>query len=345
MNKFTALIIIALATLLQAMPSDTCNQNTWVTNGPVYAIAPAGDKVYIGGSFNRVGPYTGGVFDSIHSVARNNIAALDATTGKALPWNPNAGYNSNQSACILALAVSGTTVYAGGIFNTIGGQSRNNIAALDMTTGNATTWNPNANGRVQSIAVNGTTVYAGGTFDSIGGKKRNNIAALDATTGNATSWNPNADDNVNTLDVSGSTVYAVGGFTTIGGQSRNYIAALDVTTGNATAWNPNAEGPLYSFVVNGTTVYAGGVFYSIGGQSRGFIAALDTATGNALAWNPNALSSDVWNRGVYSLALNGTTIYAGGGLYHHWWTGPKRHRRIRCGNRECLGLESGCRGP
>jgi hypothetical protein len=313
-TKLSALIIALAAVLQAAPPSDTCNQNTWVTNGLVLVIVPAGDKVYIGGIFSRVGPYTGGVFDSIHSVIRNNIAALDATTGNALPWNPNAGYNSNQSACVYSFALSGTTIYAGGIFNTIGGQSRNNIAAVDVTTGNATAWNPNANGRIQSIAVSGTTVYAGGAFDTIGGQSRNNIAALDVTTGNATAWNPNAGDNVNALGMSGSTVYAVGGFTTIGGQSRNYIAALDVATGNATAWNPNADNPLYLLAVNGTTVYVGGCFASIGGQSRNYIAALDATTGNALAWNPNANSLNVWNRGVYSLVLNGTTVYAGGGF-------------------------------
>jgi hypothetical protein len=31
-----------------------------VTNGEVNAIVPAGDKIYIGGNFTQVGPYTGG---------------------------------------------------------------------------------------------------------------------------------------------------------------------------------------------------------------------------------------------------------------------------------------------
>jgi len=39
--------------------------------------------------------------------------------------------------------------------DSIGGQNRNYIAALDATTGNALTWNPNANNWVTSLTVNG----------------------------------------------------------------------------------------------------------------------------------------------------------------------------------------------
>ena len=68
---------------------------------------------------------------------------------------------------------------------------RNNIAALNATTGSATDWNPNAAGTVRALAVNGTTVYAGGEFTNIGGQPRNGIAAINAA-GSATAWNPNA---------------------------------------------------------------------------------------------------------------------------------------------------------
>ena len=75
--------------------------------------------------------------------------------------------------------MSGATVYAGGQFISIGGQTHNRIAALDAGTGAATAWDPNANNTVYALAVNGVTVYAGGYFTSIGGQARNSIAALD----------------------------------------------------------------------------------------------------------------------------------------------------------------------
>ena len=191
-------------------------------------------------------------------------------------------------------------------FTPIGGQTRNRIAALDASTGLATTWNPNASNAVNTIAINGSTVYVGGNFTSIGGQTRNRIAALDASTGLATAWNPNASNTVTTIAINGSTVYAGGTFTSIGGQTRNRIAALDAATGLATAWDPNAGSTVTVIAINGSTIYAGGNFSSIGGQTRNLIAALDASTGLATAWNPNAGNT------VNTIAINGSTVYAGG---------------------------------
>jgi len=268
-------------------------------NGGVRALAVSGSTVYVGGNFTSIG-----------GQPRHYIAALDATanTNNATAWNPNAG--GVLTPAVYALAVSGATVYAGGNFTTIGGQTRNRIAALDAISGAATTWDPNANSGVRALAVSGSTVYVGGDFTSIGGQPRHFIAALDATanTNNATAWDPNANGEVSALVVSGSTVYAGGWFTAIGGQFRSHIAALPATTGLATAWDPDASYHVSALAVSGSTVYAGGEFTSIGGQPRHFIAALDATanTNNATAWDPNA------NSGVRALAVSGSTVYAGG---------------------------------
>jgi len=273
-------------------------------NRSVETLSVSGSTVYAGGYFSNIGGQN-----------RNRIAALDAITGNATTWDPNATGNFNR---VSALVVSGSTVYAGGRFTNIGGQARNNIAALDAATGNATAWDPNSSFTVRAIAVSGSTVYAGGRFTSIGGQTRNRIAALDAATGLATAWDPNAttalflgSSDVNALAVSGSTVYAGGKFTRIGGQTRNRIAALDAATGNATAWDPNANSWVFSLAVSESTVYVGGFFNSIGGQTRNGIAAMDAATGNASAWNPNA-SGGFPNSIVFALAVSGSTVYAGG---------------------------------
>jgi len=78
---------------------------------------------------------------------------------------------------VYALATSGTNIYAGGAFANAGGQPRNNLAQLDITTGNATAWAPNPDGEIHALATSGTTVYAGGFFQNIGGQPRNSLAA------------------------------------------------------------------------------------------------------------------------------------------------------------------------
>jgi hypothetical protein len=286
---------------IAALDATTGNATSFDPNAdnPVFALAVSGSTVYAGGAFSGT--------SSIGGADRNHLAALDATTGIATSWDPNADNDG------YALAVSGSTVYAGGAFSLVNQVPRNNLAALDAGTGQPTSWDPNADGTVRTLAGSGSTVYAGGNFSTIGGQTRSSIAALDATSGLATDWNPNANGQVSALALSGSTVYAGGSFDTIGGATRNYIAALDANTNtnNATAWDPNATCCVSALAVDGSTVYAGGDFNgtnSIGGADRNYIAALDanTDTNNATAWDPNADSS------VYALAVDGSTVYAGG---------------------------------
>ena len=265
-------------------------------NSLVDEIVISGTTVYVCGSFSNIG-----------GQPRNYIAALNATlnTNNATAWNPNPPF-----PFIYALAVSGNTVYVGGSFDNIGGQPRNNIAALDATinTNNATAWNPGSNSTVVALSVSGSTVYAGGAFTSIGGQGRSKVAALDAlvNTNNATAWNPNAGNSVHAIGVSGSRVFLGGNFTTVGGVTRNRAAAFDLTTGLPTAWNPNANERVYAMLIDGGTVYVGGQFSTIGGPTRLNIAALDPASGAATAWNPSAFGI------VRALAVSGTTMYVGG---------------------------------
>ena len=113
---------------------------------------------------------------------RTHIAALRASTGAVKAWHPNANGEVD------ALAVSGSTVYAGGNFSAVGGKTRHFIAALRARSGRATAWDPPPTARSTLLAVSGSTVYAGGSSRSIGGQNRSFIAALSSSSGAATAW-------------------------------------------------------------------------------------------------------------------------------------------------------------
>jgi len=348
LGALSVLLLLAVPAVAwaQSAPLSSPDPQVWVTNGGVLttAIAPDGTN-YIGGSFSYVGPktgcgvavnatngtvqtafpevqgpvcavapdgsggfYVGGHFSSVGGVACKNVVHILA--GGSLDTTFDA--NASASDEVYALAVSGSTLYVGGSFDTIGGQARNHVAALDTTSGDATTWNPGADGTVYALAVSGSTVYAGGEFTTIGGQSSNHLAALDATSGAADTTfaaNASANNDILALAVSDSTVYAGGAFTTIGGQSSNYLAALDATSGAPdTTFDANASagGDIYALAVSGSTLYVGGHFNTIGGQPRNNVAALDATSGDATTWNPDAGSD------IEALAVSGSTVYVGG---------------------------------
>jgi hypothetical protein len=165
---------------------------------------------------------------------RNHIARLDATTGLADSFDPNATGNTGH---VLSMAVQADgKILVGGFYQSIGGQPRNSIARLDATTGLADSFNPNpvTNSSVDSIAVQADgKILVGGFYQGIGGQKRNSVARLDPTTSLADSFNPNAKNNnlANSITLQADGKIRVGGnFTRIGGQPRSLFARLSNDT-------------------------------------------------------------------------------------------------------------------
>jgi len=269
-------------------------------DGPIFSMTTSGSTLYVGGRFTVVG-----------GQPRNKLAAIDISSGEVTPWDPDAG---NGAAAVRALAASGTSVYAGGYFDIVGGERRNHMAAIDITTGRATAWNPNPDNAVSDLVVRGTTVYAAGGFTQIGGQTRNGLAAVDARTGLALAWNPNPSGpdgyaaSIDALAMNETAVYVGGFFSNIGGQPRNNIAAIDPVTGIATAWQPNVGGfPNYGssgvsrLALCGQTVFAGG---------NAFLDALDPATG-AKIWSHEFPGEDIGM--VSALAGDGARLFVGFG--------------------------------
>ena len=102
---------------------------------PVISIAVQADgKILAGGFFNGA--------NSIGGQTRNRIARLDATTGLADSFDPNANGGVNS----IAVQADGK-ILAGGTFTSIGGQTRNLFARLSNDTA-----------ALQNLAVTQTTI-------------------------------------------------------------------------------------------------------------------------------------------------------------------------------------------
>ena len=210
---------------LAAVDTVTGSVQNWSPSvaGAVYQLAVAGGTVYAGGSFQIVNDSTTGW---------DNVAAFSAADGTTTSFSPMVGGD------VFALGVAGSKVMAGGAFRTAGpGDTepvrRDNLAALDLPTGNVKAWSPTTDGTVFALGVSSSTVYAGGAFTQAGNGTspavaRRGLASFDAASGATTNWSPTVNGVVFALELLGSNVYVGGNFTSAngGGVVRNRLAAF-----------------------------------------------------------------------------------------------------------------------
>ncbi|MBI5450406.1 MAG: chitobiase/beta-hexosaminidase C-terminal domain-containing protein [Gammaproteobacteria bacterium] len=255
-------------------------------------------KVYSVAADSSGGWYVGGDF-SIAGAARN-LVHIDQT-GVLLPWSPVASqpvnvvryvggqlfvgsdtalteYNTTTGAAVwtvasngrvLALAVSGASLYVGGEFTTLGGSSRSHLARVDVSAAPATitvdpAWQPVLGSAlsVRALAIDslGGWIYAAGSF-TVGGGARTNITRVDAATGVIDSWGASCSGGaVYDLALASSSIFVAGEFTSCGG-SGAYLAELNAA-GAQTIWSPQPDAPVHALALSagGTALYAGGVF-------------------------------------------------------------------------------------
>jgi hypothetical protein len=269
-------------------------------NGEVFAAVIDGSgNLYIGGNFTIVG-----------NTFATNVAEWNGTNWSPLGLGISGSSDGISSPSVAALAVSGGTLYAGGIFTMAGGDTNAN----GIAQWNGSSWSAlgsgfsglggDANGPyVSALAVSGSTLYAGGDFLTAGGSAAYSIAQW-----NGSSWSAlgsGINYAVTALAVSGSTLYAGGYFTQAGGSAANNIAQWNGSSWSALGSGMGGEYPSVSaLAVSGGTLYAGGDFTQAGGS-----AANDIAQWNGSSWS--SLGSGM-NYAVYALAASGGTLYAGG---------------------------------
>lgn len=200
-------------------------------NGPVHAIAVARGVVYVGGEFTRARDASGGF-------SRHNVAALDASTGQLLPWNPG------TDGEVDAIAAGSRRVYLGGEFEHVAGHPRRHLAALRSTATAQLVphWRNDAiDGYVKALGLGKRGLYVGGSFKYINTVRRNRLALVKPDGTLDPRWRPAADDTVRALAVGTGGVFIGGVFQAVNGQrSAGHLAAIGPVTGRLlTGFNPD----------------------------------------------------------------------------------------------------------
>jgi trimeric autotransporter adhesin len=262
------------------------------TAGAVTAFNPgAGDTVYV----VRVGPngnvFAGGTFGTLGGKKHAKIGEL-TPSGAPVAWNPTVGQVTGF-ACpprchpvVFTIAFSGSTVYFGGHFGLIDGQSRNSAAAVN-TAGALLQWDPN--------------VYAAANCPTCTTVETERVYTLipDSTTGE---------------------VYACGGFWQVNGNKRSFnLAAFDPVTGVLDPhFTVQDDGDTPGCALRNGILYFGGHFNYVGVGCQHstvppcfvyhHVAAANVATNTVLSWNPGANS----NHGIYTVRQDATHVGFGG---------------------------------
>jgi hypothetical protein len=304
---------VAVATFPSPWQAIGANAADGPVNGDVKAIAVSRGSLYIGGSFTNAG----GV------AAADDIARWDGIAWRAL--GSNGSGNGALNNWVQSIAVSGSTVYVGGLFTNVAGDSgADYLAVFDGSNWSklgSNGSNPAINGIPYALAVSGSDLYVGGNFTNAGG-----VAAADYVAHwNGSSWSALGSDGagngaltsfVSALAASGSDVYVGGSFTNAGG-----VATADfVAHWNGSAWSGlgsdgSGNGALNAQVqalrLAGSKLYVAGIFSNVAG-----IAAADAvAQWNGTSWSAlgsNGAGNGAIVGGAGALFVLGNDVYVGG---------------------------------
>jgi hypothetical protein len=283
------------------------------TNGRVNDILRAGDMIYLAGSFTQI------VLPDGTTVPRNNLAAIDATTGQLTDWDPNVtNLSGNSSVLKMALSANGTRLFIGGNFAKVGGLWRVRLAAIDPVTGAVEKgWRADVNdGTVYALSVSADKLYLGGSFTSVAGEPRERLAAVDTSAGTLDpNWRPTASRDFDTqsasvraMDVSpdSTRVYVGGLFSHINHVWTRKLAAIDADTGNLYA----TFAPATPNTILDMDIAHGQVYVGTGDLLEG-IEAFDVETGQ-LGWSIEGGHPDPQAGDVQAIIASGDKVYAGG---------------------------------
>ena len=323
--------VLVIQVLFGASPALALNErpdDTYMTNGEVYATALSGDRktLYIGGKFSRVRENPSGEPGISRPVS--NVAAIDVKTGAAIrTWRPQV---TGEGAVVRSLAVKNGRVYIGGNFTAVQNKPRKNLAAVGANTASVklSPFKPRVGGDtsfVYALEADGSKLYAGGGFSKVNGVSRRNLAAFRLATGALDpAWKPATSEGKCTnpkcspkvraleLDSAGDSIFVGGPFSYIKGSNgvgepRQSVARLHTAKGNLHQWKIPAgtiDRPqtAWDLTATGKRLYGGF------GSGSNFVAAfrLDKGNSGSRVWRVRTVGN------VQTVALDGSRLFFGG---------------------------------
>lgn len=291
---------------------------TATTNASVrdIALTPDATGAYVGGTFTAVGPSGG-------QQGRSRLAEVDTATGALQSWNPG----TDNTVTSLAVDPSAGTVYAGGLFGTVGGVSRAYLAGIG-SDGSTTAFDAAINGcstphvtkyahkdppcvpEVDALSVDNGLLFVGGRFGHVGLMQRHDAAAFSLADLSVADWNPVASNRPLVLAPSNGNMFVGGELTSVNGLVRQHIAALDAATGvGIPGWKADTDNAVLTLLLSpdGSTVYLGGHFQAVSGLKRNKLAAVNTSDGSLVPGFRPAANND-----VLSMAWGNNSLYVSG---------------------------------
>jgi hypothetical protein len=199
-------------------------------NNYVNALAINGSDVYVGGYFTFLGNGT---------TSANYIAKWNTTTSS---WSTlTSGASNGVNGGVKALAISGSDVYVGGVFNLLGnGTTSAKCIAKWNTT--ASTWSTLTSGAsngvnilVNAIATSGSDVYVGGYFTLLGDGTTSANCLAKWNGSNLSALDNGVNSEVYTMQVSPTEgkMLIGGNFTVLNGTTSAYYVGTFTDPGNA----------------------------------------------------------------------------------------------------------------
>lgn len=244
-----------------------------------------------------------GNFDSVAGINAQCIARWGGTNWEAL--------TSTVKGVILSVDAKDSTLYVGGVIDSINGQPRMSIAKHNGSTWSSLgaglrkiyrQFSPSPFGQVKAIACSDNYVYAAGFFDSAGNVSAKNIARWDGTSWSALGDGIDGDIHDMLVMPNGDLIVA-GRFENAGS-----VTAKNIARWNGTSWstfaNLSINQCIYALAKDSNQLYVGGDITHCG---------TDTSHG-VIRWDGNSWQSvggGVWGP-VFSLDFFDGSLYVGG---------------------------------